>query len=123
MKQIWPQILPQLPITKPLGKYTILKCFCRRLHSCNLHFESGKREDFAPCSPISQSLSFGWSGVPGQPRYVKSIRLPPFLFPECKWSFSLQIQGEYNGKRRNSLISLIAVILFSMKTIKNAGER
>jgi hypothetical protein len=38
-------------------------------------------------------------------------------------SFSLQIQGKYNGKGHNSLISLIAVILFSMKTIKNAGER
>ena len=45
------------------------------------------------------------------------------LISDCKWSFSLQIQGKYNGKRRNSLISLIAEILFSMKTIKNASER
>ncbi|MGA3118169.1 MAG: DUF2196 domain-containing protein [Syntrophobacteraceae bacterium] len=36
---------------------------------------------------------------------------------------TLQIQGKYNGKGRNSLISLIAIILFSMKTIKNADER
>ncbi|MGO9016729.1 MAG: hypothetical protein ACLQVJ_00100 [Syntrophobacteraceae bacterium] len=39
------------------------------------------------------------------------------LIPDCKWSFSLQIQGKYIDKGRNSLISLIAVILFSMKTI------
>jgi len=39
--------------------------------------------------------------------------------PETLGPVLLKIQGKYNGKGRNSLISLIAVILFSMKTINS----
>jgi hypothetical protein len=73
--------------------------------------------------PFRTETSRGVEFVPGFPDGHESAfagrRATSCFRPDTLGPVLLKIQGKYNGKGRNLLISLIAVILFSMKTINS----